>query len=286
MRTKSAVALSRGHPRPRSSPPKPRWRLLLLWRLLVFSGGAAGLGWLLLEKGWWLERPSQVVFHGARPQDREALLAASGLQFPTPLLAVDPSALQRNLQRLLPSTLQVRVRRTMAPPRLVVNLRNGAAMAWVRRSSADGVEGGFLDHQFRWNRFDPPRHGARPQRDRFPVVRNNVVVLADFWSPRLPETLAEFFSALESLETPVNTIRIKADGQWVLGTSEVPGEVRLGQPEDLARKLAAMDRLYLQLGRSASPLSYAYVDLRNPDQPELVLSEDQGRSLPGKNGHG
>lgn len=255
--------------RPQGSGQHPwRWWLIQLWRLLVFSSTAVGLAWVLLEKGWWLETPGQVVFQGTSRQDRGKLLAASALQLPTPLLAIDPSSVQQDLRRLVSPTLQVQVRRTLAPPQLVVSLQNSTAHAWARRSLADRVERGLLDHRFNWTSFD-----GQHQLDSFPMVKNNVLVLVDFWTPALQKTLAELFSDLEHLQTPVHTIRITADGQLVLRTSEVLGEVRLGQPDHLARKLATMDHLYVQLERSVPPFSYAYVDLRNPDQPTLGLSK-------------
>ena len=284
MRTRSPVATAQGSSRPRagtpSAPQEPRrrhqgvWWLVQLWRLLVFSGGATGLAWVLLEKGWWLETPAQVVFQGTSRQDHRALLTASSLQLPTPLLAVDPSSLQRDLQRSVSPTLRVQVRRTMAPPQLVVSLQHDAAQAWARRSSPDGVERGLLDHRFNWIRLE-----AQHQPDRSPTVKSNVLVLVDFQTPELPEILAQLFSNLESLETSVNTVHVTADGQWVLRTSGIPGEVRLGQPEDLPQKLAAMDNLYAQLETRTPPFPHGYVDLRNPHQPKLGGPQDERLSM-------
>lgn len=247
-----------------------RWRLVRLWRLLVFSGAAVGLAWVLLEKGWWVKTPDQVVFHGASPQERGALVAASPLQFPTPLLVVDPSSMEQQLRRLTWPTLHVQVQRALAPPQLVVHLQNTTAQAWARRSFADRVERGVLDHQFNWIRVD-----GHHQLDRFPVVRHQVLVMVDFWTPGLQDMLAELFAGLEHLETPVQTVRITADGQLVLGTSQVLREVHLGEPNHLERKLTAMDHLYVHLQRSGPPFAYMDVDLSNPDQPNLSLSHGQ-----------
>jgi len=257
----------RSRPQETGQRPWRRW-LIQLWRLLVFSGIAAGLAWVLLEKSWWLETPDQVAFHRTSRQDHGKLLAASALRFPIPLLAVDPSSIEQHLRRSISPTLQVQVRRTLAPPQLVVRLRNNTAHAWARRSLADRVERGLLDHRFNWTSVD-----AGHRLDRFPMVKNHVLVWVDFWTPGLQDTLAELFSYLEHLQTPVHTIWIMADGQLVLGASEVLGEVYLGQPDDLAPKLATMDHLYVHLERSASPFSYSDVDLRNPDQPTLGLSQ-------------
>ena len=200
-----------------------RWRLIQLWRLLVFSGAALGLVWVLLEQGWWVKTAAQAVFRGASPQEQG-----------TP----------------------------------VTDLQHTTAQAWARRSLGDRVERGVLDHQFNWIRVD-----GHPQLDRFPVVQSHVLVLVDFWTPVLRDTLAELFTGLEHLQTPVQTIRITADGQLVLGTSPVLGQVHLGQPDHLERKLAVMDHLYVHLQRSGPPFSYADVDLRNPDEPNLGLSQ-------------
>ena len=244
------------------------WRLIQLWRLLVFSGAAVGLAWLLLEKGWWVRTAAQVTFRGASPEERRMLAAASPFQFPTPLLAVDPSSVEQQLQRLAWPTLQVRVQRALAPPQLVVHLENATAQAWARRSFGGRVERGILDHRFHWVRVEGPS-----RLDHLPVVRNQILVLLDFWTPGLQDTLAQLFAGLEQAQTPVQTIRVTADGQLVLGTSQVLGDVYLGEPEHLERKLAAMDHLYVHLQRSVSPLSYADVDLRNPDEPNLGVSQ-------------
>lgn len=245
-------------------------RLTWLWRLLVLSGGTVGLAWVLVEKSWWLETPDQVVVHGAPRQEHGELLAANALQLPTPLLTVDPRAVQQDLQRLVSPTFRAQVRRTLAPPQVVVSLENRAAQAWARRSLGDRVEHGLLDHRFNWAGFD---HQQQP--GHAPVVRNHILVLADFWGPELPGILAQLFSGLERLETSVHTVRIMADGQLVLDTYGTPGEVRLGQSDHLSRKLAVMDHLHAQLGKGVSPFPYAYVDLHDPDQPQLGLSQDQ-----------
>ena len=264
--TRPGAGKSPYHQETRRQPPWGNGWLIQLWRLLVFSSSAAGMAWVLLENSWWLKTPSQVVFHGASQQDHGDLLAASALKFPTPLLAVDPLSIQQGLQHLVSPTLQVQVQRTLTPPQLVVRLQNGTSHAWVRRSMVDRVERGLLDHQFNWASFDP-----QYQLDRLPTVKNSVLVLVDFWTPGLQGTLAELFSELEHMKTPVSTIRMTSDGQLVLRTSEVLGEVRLGQPDRLSHKLEILDHLYMQLERSTAPFSYTYVDLQNPEEPELGL---------------
>lgn len=247
-----------------------RRRLTRLWRLLVVSGGAVGLAWVLVEKSWWLETPDQVVVHGASRQEHGELLAASALRLPTPLLAVDPRAVQQDLQRLVSPTVHAQVRRTLGPPQVVVSLENRAAQAWARRSLGDRVEHGLLDHRFNWAGFDPQQ-----QPDHAPVVRNHILVLADFWGPELPGILTQLFSGLERLETSAHTVRITADGHLVLGTYGTPGEVRLGRPDRLSRKLVVMDHLHAHLEKGGPPFPYAYIDLHDPDQPQLGLSQDQ-----------
>jgi len=238
--------------------------LIQLWRLLVLTSAAVGLTGLLWEKGWWLETPSQVIFRNASGLSHGELLAASKLQFPTPLLALDPSRVQENLRRHGSPTMQVRIKRLLAPPQLLIDVEQGGAQAWARRSLANRVERGLLDHHGRWTSLN-----AHHQLRGLPTVQHDVLV--DGWSPAFQGVLAELLSYMEQLEIPIPTVRISGDGQLVLLSATALGEIHLGPPDNLSRKLAILDHLHGQIGERAPQLTYAYVDLRNPDEPQLGL---------------
>ncbi|WP_432785000.1 FtsQ-type POTRA domain-containing protein [Cyanobium sp. BSA11S] len=90
-------------------------RLRNVWRLLVFSAAAAGLGYGLLRQGWTLSSPSQVEISGSERVSREQAIAAAELRFPLPLLNLDPRLVRSELLEALPVE-QVAVQRLILPP--------------------------------------------------------------------------------------------------------------------------------------------------------------------------
>ncbi len=77
-------------------------RLLNLWRLVVFSAMAGGLGYGLLTQGWTLRSPRQVEVSGSRLVSRDQVIQAAGLSFPQPLLALQPRQIIQTLTTALP----------------------------------------------------------------------------------------------------------------------------------------------------------------------------------------
>ena len=94
-------------------------RLRHLWRLLVFTALAGGLGYGLLRQGWILRGAGQVEVSGSTQVSRDQVIRAAGLSFPQPLLGLQPKRLDEQLRQSLPIE-RVRVSRLMLPPRLQI----------------------------------------------------------------------------------------------------------------------------------------------------------------------
>ena len=116
-------------------------RLRQLWRILVFSGMSVGLGYLLLRQGWTLREPNQVEVLGSAVVSRDQVIAAAGLRFPQPLMALQPRLVASDLMGALPVE-QVKVSRLMLPPRLRVELKDREAVARAVRRTDRGPEMG------------------------------------------------------------------------------------------------------------------------------------------------
>lgn len=233
------------------------------WRFLAIGGLSAGLWFTLLEHAWWIRSMEQVTFRNSLVDNQDHLLRASGLELPIPLLDVNTRTIATTLLEGEGPIAHASVQRRMAPPRLLISLQHRTAHAYAARFDREAQENGFLDVAGRW--FSVPRDYEPPA----PVKRDAVTV--EGWRPGLQEPTAHLLFLLKRVETPVEKIRFTADGKLSLLTSSALGEVKLGDPSNLDRKLAILDHIHAQLTTPGSDARYAMVDLRNPEQPELGL---------------
>ncbi|MFM1798900.1 MAG: hypothetical protein RLZZ117_1178 [Cyanobacteriota bacterium] len=231
------------------------------WRILVYGALTAGLGYALLRQGWMLQSPDQVAVSGSRLVRREQVIQAARLQFPQPLLTLQPRLLSRTLAEALPVE-QVRVTRLMLPPRLRVELVDREAVARAQRRTSRGPESGFVDRTGSWINADP---GARQQlggKARMDVVG---------WNERNRPVLGKVLDARQKIGPGLKEIRFDPDGTLWLTTREL-GPLRLGPVDSkLQRRLEVVAHLNRNLpGRLGGqrPLS---IDLTDPEQPELTL---------------
>ncbi|MFM7085585.1 MAG: cell division protein FtsQ/DivIB [Cyanobium sp.] len=272
----SAAPASR-KPRDSQSPPVPlppgaarrkelrlqrraeRWRNL--WRLLVFSGLSAGLGLVLLRHGWTLRDPSQVEVSGSRLVSRDQVIQAGGLRFPLPLLTLDPRRLGGSLAGALPVE-EVRVHRTMLPPRLRIDLVDRQAVARAQRRTPRGPEQGFIDRVGNW--IDAQQSaGIRIQ------PRSELLVTG--WNERHRQALALVLDQQKVFGPDLREVRFEADGSLWLITTRL-GPLRLG-PEDgqLPRRLQVAAHLQRTLPGRIRGQRPQQIDLSDPEQPELSL---------------
>ena len=145
----------------------------------IFTSIAIGLGYGLLRQGWILTGASQVEVVGSSQVGADQIIAATGLRFPQPLLALQPQAMAMAIEGALPVE-QVQVSRLMAPPRLRVELVDRKAVARAQRQSAKGVEQGYVDRLGNWM-------SSRQGQGSHKQAANSLVVLG--WQQRLRPAL-------------------------------------------------------------------------------------------------
>ena len=238
-------------------------RLRNLWRLVVFSAMATGLGYGLLSQGWTLRSPSQVEVSGSRLVSRDQVIQAAGLRFPLPLLAVQPRQIIQALSVALPVE-NVRVSRLMLPPRLRVELIDRSAVARAERRSPAGLEQGYVDRLGNWISLQQNLGVRLEGTQELRVVG---------WNGRHRPALALVLKQKQAFGGRLKEIRFDPEGSLWLSTSDL-GPLRLGPPDgQLERRLAVAAHLNAALPAALGGRRPLIVDLSDPDQPELSLTD-------------
>jgi cell division protein FtsQ len=237
-------------------------RLLNLWRLVVFSAMAGGLGYGLLTQGWTLRSPSQVEVSGSRLVNRDQVIQAAGLSFPQPLLALQPRQIIQTLSTALPVE-NVRVSRLMLPPRLRVELIDRSAVARAERRNKDGLEQGYVDRLGNWISLRQNLGVRLEGTQELRVVG---------WNERHRPALAKVLQERPAFGGKLQEIRFDPEGSLWLITTDL-GPVRLGPADgQLERRLAVAAHLNATLPANLRGRRPQIVDLSDPDQPELSLT--------------
>jgi cell division protein FtsQ len=239
-----------------------RERLRNLWRTLLLSLAAAGLGYGLLRQGWSLQRPEQVEVSGSERVSRDQVIRAAKLHFPVPLLSLEPRRLRTDLAAALPVE-QVQVQRLMLPPRLRVGLVDREAIARAERHTGTGVEQGYVDRFGHW--ISSSQQVASASRKPEPTI------LVTGWQERHRNALTQVLARRGTLGSPLLQIRFEPSGTLWLVT-EALGQVRMGPPDGrLGRRLDVLTYLSGQLPERVRGRQIQSIDLSDPEQPELGL---------------
>ena len=243
-----------------------RDRLRNLWRILVLSGAATGLGWLLLREGWVLRSPAQIELVGSRQVSREQVIREAQLLFPQPLLYLRPQQLAQRLSAGLPVE-DVLVSRLMLPPRLRIQLADRQPVARAERRIGSRLEQGFVDRLGNWMT-------SRQQRSSGSAGTPSVQVLG--WQERLRPALALILARRDRLGSPLQQVRFEPNGSVWLRTAAL-GNVHLGAADArLERRLDVLQHLSSQLPQQIRGLRVQSIDLSDPDRPELGLPVPAG----------
>ena len=264
-----------------------RERLRNLWRIVVLTGTATGLGWLLLRQGWVLRTPGQIEVLGSRQVSREQVIQEGQLQLPLQLLSLRPQQLAARLSAGLPVE-QVQVSRLMLPPRLRIELVDRQAVARAQWRTARGPEQGYVDRLGNWmtSRQQRGSFGAGSGSGGSGAAKAAAVQVLG-WQERLRPALALILTRRDQLGSPLQQVRFEPNGSVWLRTAAL-GNVHLG-PADarLPRRLEVLQHLSSQLPQQIRGLKVQSIDLSDPDRPELGLpaapgpGQAGGRSGPG-----
>jgi len=247
-------------------------RLRNLWRLLVFIAIAGATGYALLRYGWLLTSPGQVEAMGSRRVDREQVIQAARLRFPSPLLSLQPQRIAQELEAALPVE-QVQVSRLMAPPRLRVTMVDRQAVARAQRRDRQGLERGFVDRLGNW----------MDSRQTANLVASRTIGLSVLgWQPHQRKALALVLEQRRAFGSDLQQIRFEANGDLWLRSASL-GQVRLGEPDGLLpRRLAVLRHLIRELPGRMQGQPIRSIDLSDPEQPEVGLAPPRRRPAAGR----
>ena len=230
------------------------------WRVVICLVFGSGLGWLLLRHGWTMDNIDRIVISGDSGLNAEQVAQSGQLSFPQPLFQVSPADLERQLLRDLP-VQSASVERRLYPARIEVHLLRQTPLARATRQQAGLRERGMVDADGRWIPLSA--------NSSMPMPLSAITVHGWRLSQRL--AIAKLLQDRDRFQGKLQTITVHPDGGISLRTSNT-GRIDLGQ--DRGRLNEQIDAI-VQLRRTLPPQllkpNQGYLDLRNPDRPELQL---------------
>tara|TARA_B100000482_G_scaffold89196_1_gene64101 strand:- start:959 stop:1816 length:858 start_codon:yes stop_codon:yes gene_type:complete len=230
------------------------------WRVVICLVFGSGLGWLLLRHGWTMDNIDRIVISGDSGLNAEQVAQSGQLSFPQPLFQVSPADLERQLLRDLP-VQSASVERRLYPARIEVHLLRQTPVARATRQQAGLRERGMVDADGRWIPLSA--------NSSMPMPLSAITVHGWRLSQRL--AIAKLLQDRDRFQGKLQTITVHPDGGISLRTSNT-GRIELGQ--DRGRLNEQIDAI-VQLRRTLPPQllkpNQGYLDLRNPDRPELQL---------------
>ena len=230
------------------------------WRVVICLVFGSGLGWLLLRHGWTMDNIDRIVISGDSGLNAEQVAQSGQLSFPQPLFQVSPADLERQLLRDLP-VQSASVERRLYPARIEVHLLRQTPVARATRQQAGLRERGMVDADGRWIPLSA--------NSSMPMPLSAITVHGWRLSQRL--AIAKLLQDRDPFQGKLQTITVHPDGGISLRTSNT-GRIDLGQ--DRGRLNEQIDAI-VQLRRTLPPQllkpNQGYLDLRNPDRPELQL---------------
>ena len=240
---------------------RDRW--IQIWRITVFSGSAAALGWLLVGAGWSLRSPKQITVQGSARLGRDAVVQAAGLRFPRPVITLEPERLERRLMAELP-VQSVSVQRRLLPPGLDIALADRRPIAAASRTGARGREQGMVDREGNWMPLTVARQGEAPA----------TAVRVEGWIPSRRAVIASVLERQDQLGSPLLLIQIAPDGDISLRTKAL-GLIKLGSNQQLLnQQLNTIAQLSSSLPDNLRGQTSDAIDLSDPSKPELQLKPE------------
>ncbi len=230
------------------------------WRVVICLVFGSGLGWLLLRHGWTMDNIDRIVISGDSGLNAEQVAQSGQLSFPQPLFQVSPADLERQLLRDLP-VQSASVERRLYPARIEVHLLRQTPVARATRQQAGLRERGMVDADGRWIPLSA--------NSSMPMPLSAITVHGWRLSQRL--AIAKLLKDRDRFQGKLQTITVHPDGGISLRTSNT-GRIDLGQDRGrLNEQIDAIVQLRRTLPHQLLKPNQGYLDLTNPDRPELQL---------------
>ncbi len=247
-----------------------------LCRLTVIGGLATVTITAATSPRWQIQGPQQVNLSGNQLLSDDALYEMLALDYPEPLLQVEPEALEQHLLEQGPIADAV-VSRRLFPPGLnvYVHERHPVAIALPDTrtpiTSVDALEPfsqkGLLDESGYWM----PYQSFSQIADSFTLPSLQVEGMQAAYQPHWPALYAQ----IKASPVQVSGIDWRSPHNLILHTEL--GTVHLGPyGQSFAAQLTALDKMR-RLPTQLELENIAFIDLRNPEQPAVEILQATGQ---------
>lgn len=286
------------------------------WRTLVTLSLAIGLGWAVSQPEWKLRQQSQITISGNDQLSTSGLESLLPFSFPLSLIRLEPQRIETILQNHA-HIQQVLVSRKLFPPRTTIFVKERPPVAMTRcdrcllvtnPNDSKALKIGPADI---WILDD---QGVALPAQYYPAFANAkdlpTLEMENFLSP-LPETAVDalkkiaiaqnakpmmlsqqkqkqwqrMYSVLQSSpvmkpDSPIQLSSINWQDLANLKLETKLGEIHLGsEGKHFAKQLQALDEMR-SLSDTIDIEQVVYIDLQNPEQPDLEMRNPPVPSVP------
>ncbi|TVQ08724.1 MAG: FtsQ-type POTRA domain-containing protein [Leptolyngbya sp. DLM2.Bin27] len=264
--------LSRDQIKTRRQSLRRRRRIAIgqtLWRFWALSGLTVAVFWGTTRPTWLIHSPDQINVSGNHLLSDQAVQNLIPLEYPQPLMKVEPEILARQLRDRGP-IVSAEVTRQLLPPRLNVRVEERVPVALVlpvgkgdRTTDTQFLQAGFLDAQGAW--MPLASFGIGPASPQLPTLQLRGI------QPQYQRYWPQIYDTISSSPVAITEIDWQDPNNLVLET--ILGTVYLGpySPE-LEQQLATLDRMR-HLPDQLADSEVARIDLSNPDVPTIAVVE-------------
>ena len=247
-----------------------------LWRFWALSGLTAAVFWGTTRPTWLIYSPDQINVSGNHLLSDEAVQNLVPLDYPQPLMKVEPEILARQLRDRGP-LVSAEVTRQLLPPRLNLRVQERVPVAVVlpvgsadHTSDTQYLQAGFLDAHGAW--MPLASFGIGTASPQLPALQLRGI------QPQYQRYWPQIYETITSSPVAITEIDWQDPNNLVLETAL--GTVYLGpySPE-LEQQLATLDRMR-NLPDQLTDSEVARIDLSNPDAPSVAVVERPANTDP------
>jgi cell division protein FtsQ len=238
------------------------------WQVVAMSGLTAGLFWAATRPIWLIKTADQIEVTGNQLLSDQAVQSLIPIDYPQPLLKVEPAALAQQLQSRAPITQAV-VTRQLFPPKLQVQVQERIPVAVTlppaegARTEASYIQAGLLDADGVWM----PQSSFTFEGEAPPLPELKVKGMQEQYRSIWPE----IYQAVIESPVAISELDWQDPANLILHTDL--GLVHIGSfPDRFQEKLSALDQMR-DLTKQFDRKQIAFIDLSNPDMPSIQVMQ-------------
>ena len=238
-----------------------------LWRFMAMAGLTTAMFWGATRPVWLIYGPDQIIVTGNELLSHTLIQDLVPLDYPQPLLKVEPEVLAQQLRDRAPVT-DVEVTRQLLPPRLRVQVQERLPVALVETPDRQDntidiqyLQAGFLDAEGAWM----PRSSVVLREDAAPLptlrLRGVQAQYQRYW-PQIYATIRQSPVAIQEIDwqDPSNLVLQTELGVVYLGP----------YTPELEQQLATLDKMR-NLPDQLGAEDVAHIDLTVPTAPTISI---------------